>query len=250
MKTCPVCGQEYADTFLFCEEDGADLIEEPEPEEVPLPKTPATGLVHSPAPEKQRHLRLLVGVFVVSLVSVGLWKGCSRPANYGVSGGAYTPPIAAPSSPATEATPTVASGTVDPQKRAEIRLAIEALYKRSERGFVSKNVDEYFCYTGQGWIFVNDDHTSETRDESRAYMAKLFQSDPAGKEHTTSIVREIATVIILSPESMVVHVWVTVSKSTGRTIRFKQTDYWSNPDGRGLLCSKEVKGIWEPAEEA
>jgi hypothetical protein len=269
MKVCPTCQREYPDALVFCQEDGTDLVVKERPSRALAPPN-ISKRVGSNKQGRRVSRKVLVGGGILVLLVIGRvwWIG---------SGGWINTPIGAvypwnfpryivrhPSpwswpqssvSPSQQSNATMSgrSSVSETEKSfgeimAERRRTIERLYQRSEQGFRDKNLDEYFCYTGPGWTFTNADQTSETLGQARAYMAKLFQSPPSGKEHTTGIRREVvkASPLIADSDGFLVHVWVVVSKSTGREVRYKQTDTWifasENP---GLLCTGEIKGVWQ-----
>jgi hypothetical protein len=277
MKICPTCQREYPDDLTFCQEDGADLVVRsqrrrvlPAPTYGPSPIR--NGRKHGVRKQGSRVLQKALvaggGVFLLLVARVwwigyGGWINTPLAAIYpwtfppqivyrrnrawrwpganiyqpqqsssGMSGGgsALVPP------------------TRSPAEEAATRPEIERLYQRSEQGFRDKNVSEYFCYTGRTWTFTNENGTRETRDKAWSYMSKLLQSPPSGKEYTTAVRREVIKIspLIGDSDGYLVHVWVVVSKSTGREVRYKQTDTWIDlPENPGLLCVGEVRGVWQ-----
>jgi hypothetical protein len=180
---------------------------------------------------------LLLGVIGSSLSYFNGVKGGTRisPASQATVNQSFTSSTTTNTSSFTLPTQTTQHNSTDEQ--------ISALYKRSEQGFKDHNIEEYACYMSDHWTFKNTDEKTENRATSLNYISHNFQDATSKKEHTTDIHREIINSIPIDGDGRKINVWVNVKKSSGKTLRFQQTDYWEN-EGGNIRCYSEIKGIW------
>jgi predicted nucleic acid-binding Zn ribbon protein len=211
MKACPRCQRRYPDDFQFCPEDGGDL------EEIPR--------------RRRKPLLVAVAVALAGILVVVSRQACQR-------------------TPLPESSPVPAESFTLPDYSgsaglAKMRSEVERLYQRSEQGLAQNNLEEYFCYMDTSWSLQSDGESEETLEQARS----AFRAPRMG-ERVVQMRRKIADYFPRAQEGWAANLWVKAATTSGRELRYKQTDLWIVSTG-GPLCYSSRKGSWEgrPEEE-
>lgn len=240
MKVCPTCNTTYGDEFVYCKNDGTELVT----------KASASAPVSTTTAAQPKKNAFLVPVIIGSVLVLGtiVWLKISKQVvGSTVASSSQQAPetVDEPLPSLTTATPADSSSSGADELSSAVS-SVKEIYSRSDAAYGRRDAQGHMAYAASDWTFQDSDGSRETKADSLRYFEKKFSStDPK-----RVVECHIETKVIDSPaprlEDSGLIVRVAISAQTQdvsgkkRSISVTQEDRWRKVNDDWVCTQSKV----------